>query len=164
MSTTTHSTGGSHLSVSQHCPVPRSARAGRARRRHRQTGAPKCGLCCALRPRMRNRRAWPTLQDGRKLDAKSRATSIVWSTVGLACGACPVCVAVPQRRLRGDLLLPAGQQTHWDQQPRREARTGRRHGPHRPRSEARHGQQRRPGSRSGGGWRPSGQEEPRGSS
>ena len=72
-------------------PAPRGERAGRARCRHRQTGA------VVIR---RNRRTKSTLQDRRKLDAQTRATSIVWSGVGFACGAYLVCVAVPQRRLR----------------------------------------------------------------
>ena len=44
-----------------------------------------------------------------------------------------------------------------------EARTERRRGPHRPLAEAQRGQRQRPGSQSGGGWRPSDREEPWGS-
>ena len=84
--------------------------------------------------------------------------------VGYACDACPVCVAVPQRRQRGDLDQPAGRRTHWDQQQRREVRTERRRWAHQPRSEARYGQRQRPESWSGGGWRQSGREEPRSTS
>ena len=50
--------------------------------------------------------------------------------------------ATPCLSLRSDLDKPAKQQTHWDHQPWREARTGRRRGPRRPRSEARQGQHR----------------------
>ena len=38
--------------------------------------------------RMMNRRSRPTLQGRRSLDAKSHATSSVWSDVAFACGAC----------------------------------------------------------------------------
>ena len=95
---------------------------------------------------------------------EARATSSVWSDVVPACGACHACDAWPQRRQRGDLDPPARRQKHWVQQPRREARTGQRRWSRWPRSEAHHGQQRRPGSQSGGGWRPRGREEPRRSS
>ena len=58
------------------------------------------------------------MQGRRNLGARSHATSNVWSDVGFACVAYPVCDALPQRRQR------AGRQTRKDQQPRREARTG----------------------------------------
>ena len=64
----------------------------------------------------------------RHLDAKSHATLDVGSGVGFACGAHPVGDALPQRRQIGDLDKPPGRQTHQDQQPRREALTGRRLG------------------------------------
>ena len=44
---------------------------------------------------IRSRRRRPTLQGRRNLDAKSHATSNVWSDVGFACGAYPVCNALP---------------------------------------------------------------------
>ena len=54
--------------------------------------------CCAHHRGMMSRRSRPTLQGKRSLDAKSHATSSVWSDVAFACGACHACDAWPQRR------------------------------------------------------------------
>ena len=54
------------------------------------------------------RHSRPTWQGRRSLDAKFRATSTAWNDVVFACGASPVCVALPQRCLGRDLDLLAG--------------------------------------------------------